>query len=147
MDLVAAKMKYFSYSEKETEELASRLARELEPNTVIFLDGELGSGKTAFVRGLARALAPSDFVSSPTFAVVNEYRSGKTPLFHFDLYRLSGEDELYGIGFPEYLSGGGILAIEWPKLAEECVREAGNAVLRVRFVKTGAEGREIFVKE
>ncbi|MDR0813357.1 MAG: tRNA (adenosine(37)-N6)-threonylcarbamoyltransferase complex ATPase subunit type 1 TsaE [Oscillospiraceae bacterium] len=138
-------MKYFSASEKETEEIAFRLAQNAAPGTVFLLDGELGAGKTAFVRGLARALAPEDFVSSPTFAVVNEYRSGAVPLFHFDLYRLGGEGELFDIGFAEYLSGGGILAVEWPEIAERCVREYGNPVVRVRFVKTGDAERELEV--
>ncbi len=109
-------MVFISKSEKETELFAQKLAERLSPGAVIALRGDLGAGKTAFVRGLARGLGIEARVTSPTFAVVNEY-PGAVPLFHFDLYRLADEDELYDIGWEDYLSRGGVCAVEWSEIA------------------------------
>ena len=100
-------------SETETEALGARLARCLTPGTVIALYGDLGAGKTALVRGIAQGLGAPERVSSPTFTIVNEYIGGRLPLFHFDMYRLGGADELYDIGWEDYLSRGGVCAVEW----------------------------------
>ncbi len=103
---------YFSESEKETEQIAYNLACEICPESFIALYGEMGSGKTAFVRGLARYFGSDDEVTSPTFAIVNEYR-GKIPVFHFDMYRIDGEDDLYSTGFFDYFGRGGVIVAEW----------------------------------
>lgn len=105
-------MKFITNSEEETEALGARLAVKLEPGAVIAFTGDLGAGKTAFTRGLARGLGIPDRVTSPTFTIVNEY-DGPLPLFHFDMYRLGGEEELFGIGWEDYLDRGGVCAVEW----------------------------------
>lgn len=105
-------------SPEETERLAAELARALHPGTVVALRGALGSGKTCFVRGLARGLGVRQAVTSPTFTVVNEYR-GTSPLYHIDLYRVRSADEALALGLDEYLDGNGLTAIEWP----ECVSD------------------------
>ncbi len=102
-----------SASPAETERIGEELGRALAPGAVVALTGGLGAGKTAFVRGLALGLGLSDRVTSPTFAVVHEYRGGPVPLFHFDMYRLSGPEELFDIGWEDYLDAGGVAAVEW----------------------------------
>ena len=95
-------MDYLTHNEIETEALGETLARRLGPGDVVAYRGDLGAGKTAFTRGLARGLGCTGRVTSPTFTVVNEYE-GRLPLFHFDLYRLEGEDALYDVGWEDYL--------------------------------------------
>jgi tRNA threonylcarbamoyladenosine biosynthesis protein TsaE len=99
-------------SESETEALGTQLASRLKPGAVIALYGDLGAGKTAFVRGLARGLGISERITSPTYTIVNEYNNA-IPFFHFDMYRIGSEDELLGIGWYDYLARGGICAVEW----------------------------------
>ena len=106
-------MDYLSNSVEETEALGAELAGRLEPGDVVAFTGDLGAGKTAFVRGLARGLGIPDRVTSPTFTIVNEYEGGRLPLFHFDMYRLGSADELYDIGWEDYLARGGVCAVEW----------------------------------
>ncbi len=110
-------MDYLTHNEIETEALGETLARRLGPGDVVAYRGDLGAGKTAFTRGLARGLGCTGRVTSPTFTVVNEYE-GRLPLFHFDLYRLEGEDALYDIGWEDYLDRGGVCAVEWSERAE-----------------------------
>ncbi len=113
-------------SVEQTEQAGAQLARRLSPGDVVALTGDLGAGKTAFVRGLAAGLGVSQPVTSPTFTIVNEYEGGRCPLFHFDLYRLEDGDALFDIGWEDYLSRGGICAVEWSERAmdmmEPCVR-------------------------
>jgi tRNA threonylcarbamoyladenosine biosynthesis protein TsaE len=117
-------MDYFSHTPEETEAVGETLARRLSPGRVVAYRGELGAGKTAFTRGLARGLGCTGRVTSPTFTIVNEYE-GKVPLFHFDLYRLSGPDELYDIGWEDYLARGGVCAVEWSeRLGDELPEDA-----------------------
>ena len=110
---------------EETELIGEKIVRQLANGTVIAFTGDLGAGKTAFVRGMARGLGISERVTSPTFTIVNEYE-GARPLFHFDLYRLNDADELFDIGWEDYLARGGICAVEWSERAQEamenCVR-------------------------
>ena len=106
-------MEHVTNSSAETEALGESLAGQLEPGTVIAFTGDLGAGKTAFVRGLARGLGVRERVTSPTFTIVNEYEGGRLPLFHFDMYRLGSADELFDIGWEDYLARGGICAVEW----------------------------------
>ncbi len=110
-------MDYLTHNEIETEALGETLARRLGAGAVVAYRGDLGAGKTAFTRGLARGLGCTGRVTSPTFTVVNEYE-GRLPLFHFDLYRLDGEDALYDIGWEDYLDRGGVCAVEWSERAE-----------------------------
>ena len=111
----AAGMEYLSESEAATEALGADLARRLGPGSVVVFTGDLGAGKTAFVRGMARGLEIPGRVTSPTFTLVNEYEGGRLPLFHFDLYRLGGPEELFDLGWEDYLSRGGVCAVEWSK--------------------------------
>ena len=106
-------MKYISHSTEETENIACNLAMSLEAGRIITLDGDLGAGKTAFVRGLAKGLNVTDRISSPTFTIVNEYRSGRLPVFHFDVYRITSSEEMYDIGWEDYIVQDAIVVIEW----------------------------------
>lgn len=110
-----------SACERETEALGEKIAGTLKGTEVIALFGGLGMGKTAFTRGLARGLGIEDGVSSPTFAIVNEY-NGKYPVYHFDMYRIAGWDDLYSTGFFDYL-GNGVLVIEWSENIENALPE------------------------
>ena len=106
-------MELLSHSPDETEAVGARLAEALTPGSVVAFTGDLGAGKTAFTRGLARGLGVPDRVTSPTFTIVNEYEGGRLPLFHFDMYRLGSADELFDIGWEDYLRRGGVCAVEW----------------------------------
>ena len=106
-------MEYITNSPSETEAVGAALARVLQPGTIIAYRGDLGAGTTAFTRGLARGLGVTDRVTSPTYTIVNEYLGGRMPLFHFDMYRLRSEDELFDIGWDDYLERGGVCAVEW----------------------------------
>lgn len=114
-------MRFISNSVDETEILGANLAQRLPGGTVIAFTGDLGAGKTAFVRGLAKGLGIDARVTSPTFTIVNEYDGGVRPLFHFDLYRLNDADELFDIGWEDYLVRGGICAVEWSERAEDMI--------------------------
>ncbi|MEG2119962.1 MAG: tRNA (adenosine(37)-N6)-threonylcarbamoyltransferase complex ATPase subunit type 1 TsaE, partial [Pseudoflavonifractor sp.] len=110
-----------------TEQLGELLAAQLVTGKVIAFTGDLGAGKTAFTRGLARGLGIQERVCSPTFTIVNEYEDGRLPLFHFDMYRLGSSDELFDIGWEDYLARGGVCAVEWSEniadaLEGDCIR-------------------------
>ncbi len=116
-------LEIISHSEKETMSLAEKLTSLFRPGDVLVLTGQLGAGKTVFVRGLAKALKlDEDLVNSPSFTIVNEY-PGDNPLYHFDLYRLVDESELYEIGWDEYLSRNGLIVIEWGEKASSLLPE------------------------
>ncbi len=106
-------MEFVTHSREETEALGARLADALAEGRVVAFTGDLGAGKTAFVSGMARALGVEERVTSPTFTIVNEYEGGRLPLFHFDMYRLDSADELFHIGWEDYLARGGVCAVEW----------------------------------
>ena len=114
-------MTYITNSLAETEALGERLAGRLTPGAVVAYTGDLGAGKTAFTRGLARGLGVAEPVTSPTFTIVNEYESGRLPLFHFDMYRLGSSEELYDIGWEDYLSRGGVCAVEWSEIVDDAL--------------------------
>ena len=137
-------MEYLSHSETETEAAGQALAAKLRPGDVVAYRGDLGAGKTAFTRGLARGLGCHGRVTSPTFTIVNEYE-GPTPLFHFDLYRLGGEEELWDIGWEDYLARNGVCAVEWREIAPGALPE--NTVYVTLRRRPGAEEeREILVE-
>ncbi len=123
-------MEYCTASEMETEALGEALARTLAPGTVIAFTGDLGAGKTAFTRGLARGLGISEQVTSPTFNIVNEYEGGRLPLFHFDMYRLESSDELFDIGWEDYLGRGGVCAVEWSEKVSDALTDAIRVDIR-----------------
>ena len=116
-------MEWITNCEKETEQLGERLGAALKPGSVIAYTGDLGAGKTAFTRGLAKGLQVPERVTSPTFNIVNEYEGGRLPLFHFDMYRLGGADELFDIGWEDYLTRNGVCAVEWSENVEEALEE------------------------
>ena len=115
-------MERYSASEQETEAIGRELAQRLAPGAVVAFTGDLGAGKTAFVRGMAQGLGISQRVTSPTFTIVNEYE-GRTPLFHFDMYRLGSSDELFDIGWDDYLARGGVCAVEWSERVSDALPE------------------------
>ncbi len=136
-------MEYRSGSEAQTEAIGARLAQGLTPGTVIAFTGDLGAGKTAFTRGLAQGLGIDQRVTSPTFTIVNEYEGGRLPLFHFDMYRLESSDELFDIGWEDYLARGGICAVEW----SEKVSDALAGALRVDIRRGAGEQERIITIE
>ena len=113
-------MEYITNSEKETETIGEQFGRRVKDGTVVAMYGDLGAGKTAFVRGMARGMGIDARVASPTFTIVNEY-DGKTPLFHFDMYRLGSSDELFDIGWDDYLARGGVCAVEWSERVSDAL--------------------------
>jgi len=127
---------------EETEALGAQLAQTLAPGAVIAFTGDLGAGKTAFTRGLARGLGITERITSPTFTIVNEYESGRLPLFHFDLYRLGSSDELFDIGWEDYLSRGGVCAVEW---SENVADALDSSCIRVDIRRSGADRRIITI--
>ena len=128
-------MQITTHSADETQALGQKLASRLAPGDVIAYFGDLGAGKTAFTRGLAQGLGITDPVTSPTYTIVNEYLSGRIPLFHFDMYRLSSSDELFDIGWGDYLSRGGVCAVEWSENVEDALQDA----IRVTIEKDADE--------
>ena len=135
-------MEFITNSPEQTEEVGAALGKILKAGTVLAYEGDLGAGKTAFTRGLARGLGASDMVTSPTYTIVNEYLSGRIPLFHFDMYRLASADDLWDIGWEDYLDRGGVCAVEW----SENVEDAMDGAVRIRIEKHGEETRRITIE-
>lgn len=127
-------MVFTTNSPEETERVGEALAGRLKPGQVVAYLGGLGAGKTAFTRGLARGLGVTEQVTSPTYTIVNEYLTGSLPLFHFDMYRLGSADDLFDIGWEDYLERGGICAVEW----SENVMEAMDGAIFVRLERESA---------
>jgi len=121
-------MEYRTQDVLQTEALGERLGRTLKTGAVIAYTGDLGAGKTAFTRGLARGLDIPGQVTSPTFTIVNEYEGGRLPLFHFDMYRLGSSDDLFDIGWEDYLARGGVCAVEWSENVDDALE---NGCIRV----------------
>ena len=136
-------MTIYTKNEAETEQAGAELARTLPDGAVVALYGDLGAGKTAFVRGMARGMGISARVSSPTFTIVNEYL-GARELYHFDMYRLASSDELFDIGWEDYLRRGGVCAVEW---SENVADAFEGDEITVRIEKLGDEERKITIGE
>ena len=132
-------MEYITHSPAETEAIGAALGTKLNPGAVIAYRGDLGAGKTAFTRGLARGLGYREPVTSPTYTIVNEYLGGRLPLFHFDMYRLRSSEDLWDIGWEDYLDRGGVCAVEW----SENVADALEDAISITIHKTGEESRRI----
>ena len=135
-------MEFITNSPAQTEALGEKIGSRLPAGTVLAYRGDLGAGKTAFTRGLARGLGATEQVTSPTYTIVNEYLTGRLPLFHFDMYRLSSADDLFDIGWEDYLDRGGICAVEW----SENVGSAMTDAVIVTIEKLGEESRRITVE-
>ena len=134
-------MEFITNSPLETEKVGEALGKVLQPGSILAYEGDLGAGKTAFTRGLARGLGAAEQVTSPTYTIVNEYLSGRIPLFHFDMYRLSSSDDLWDIGWEDYLERGGVCAVEW----SENVADAMEDAITVCIQKTGEDSRKITI--
>ncbi|MBQ6720099.1 MAG: tRNA (adenosine(37)-N6)-threonylcarbamoyltransferase complex ATPase subunit type 1 TsaE [Oscillospiraceae bacterium] len=132
-------MQFITNSPEETEKIGAALGKTIKPGTVIAYRGDLGAGKTAFTRGLARGLGSAELVTSPTYTIVNEYLGGRIPLFHFDMYRLHSSDDLWDIGWEDYLERGGVCAVEW----SENVADALEDPIFITIEKLGDETRQI----
>lgn len=136
-------MQFLSHSTQETEAIGEELAQKLRGGDVLAFTGSLGMGKTAFTRGLARGLGCRGRVTSPTFTIVNEYE-GERELIHFDMYRLQSGDELFDIGWEDYVNRGSVCAVEWSENVEDAFY--GDEIV-VRFEKTSETGRRITILE
>lgn len=132
-------MEFITNSPAETENLGAALGKLLPAGTVLAYRGDLGAGKTAFTRGLARGLGCNELVTSPTYTIVNEYLGGRLPLFHFDMYRLRSSEDLWDIGWEDYLERGGICAVEW----SENVADALEDAVTITIEKLGESSRRI----
>jgi len=133
---------FVTHSPEETEAVGENLGKTLSPGTVIAYRGELGAGKTAFTRGLARGLGCRETVTSPTYTIVNEYLGGRLPLFHFDMYRLQSSDDLWDIGWEDYLDRGGVCAVEW----SENVADAMEGAVTVSITRVDDNTRDIEIE-
>ena len=116
-------MQTITHSPDQTRALGRKLAQALQGGAVVAFTGDLGAGKTAFVSGMAEGLGIEERVTSPTFTIVNEYEGGRLPLFHFDMYRLGSSDELFDIGWEDYLARGGVCAVEWSENIADALEE------------------------
>ena len=135
-------MEIITHSVEETELAGQATAKALVPGSVVALYGDLGAGKTAFVRGMARGLGSHDRVTSPTFTIVNEY-SGNLELFHFDMYRLKSSDELFDIGWEDYLARGGVCVVEWSENVSDAF---DGSEIKVTIDKLSDTDRKITVE-
>ena len=134
-------IEYVIRGERETEEFGSALAEKLEAGDVLALIGDLGTGKTTLTKSIAKGLGIEEMITSPTFTIVSEYFSGRLPLFHFDVYRLSGEDEAFEAGLEEYFDRGGVCIIEWADIIEGLLPENTKYI----FLEYGkAEGERVY---
>lgn len=136
-------MTFITDSEQETRAAALDVAKRLKIGDVILFEGEMGAGKTAFTKGLAEFFGTDEEVTSPTFALVHEY-PGRVPIFHFDLYRISGYDDLYAVGFFDYLDRGGIIAAEWSENVPGLEDDLEN-VVKICIEKLSENGRKITI--
>ena len=134
-------MEFLTETPEQTECIGRALAAQLRPGDVIACFGGLGAGKTALTRGIASGLGVTDAVTSPTYTIVNEYLSGRMPLFHFDMYRLTSSDELFDIGWEDYLRRGGVCVVEWSENVDDALEDP----IVVRIEHTGGDGRRITI--
>lgn len=139
-------MQFISNSPDETQAFAADMAKRLRAGDVLCLYGDLGAGKTAFVQGLAKGLGIDEPITSPTFTIVNEYE-GRLPLYHFDVYRIADSDEMYEVGFDEYVYGEGVSVIEWPQLIADILPERRYNIEIKKDLEKGGNYREITVRE
>ena len=135
-------MEFISHSPEETEKIGAALGQVIPAGSIIAYRGELGAGKTAFTRGLAKGLGCSEMVTSPTYTIVNEYLGGRLPLFHFDMYRLCSSDDLFDIGWDDYLDRYGVCAVEWSENVDDAMEDA----IYITIEKLGENSRRITIE-
>jgi tRNA threonylcarbamoyladenosine biosynthesis protein TsaE len=138
-------MIYETMSPKETFELGKKIGFEANAGEIICLDGELGVGKTVFTKGFAKGLSIEEVVNSPTFTIIQEYNDGRMPLYHFDVYRIGDPEEMYEIGFEDYLYGDGVCLIEWSDLIKELIPDSAKTVLIEKDLNKGLDYRKITI--
>ena len=129
------------HHEQEAEEYGIRLGQKVGAGTVIALTGDLGAGKTTLTKAIAKGLGVTETITSPTFTIVKEYRSGRLPLFHFDVYRIGDPDEMYELGYEEYFFGDGVCVVEWADLIEDLIPEEA---LRISIAYGAGEEERIY---
>ena len=137
-------MKTVTINTEETRALGAQIAAAAKSGDCFVLEGDLGAGKTEFVRGFVSSISPSAMVKSPSFSILNIYETGRFPVYHFDFYRLSGAVELFEIGFDEYISGPGVCLIEWGTMFPEVLPQGAKII---KFRDIGVVGREIEMEE
>jgi len=125
-------------NEHETEALGANLANELKKGDIIGLTGDLGAGKTCLARGIAKGLGVKEHITSPTFTIIHEYHSGTLPLYHFDVYRMDGSDEMYELGYEEFFYGDGVCVVEWADIVDDLIPQ-GAILIHLEY--DGHEGR------
>ena len=130
-------VKIYLENEEQTKDIGYKLGQLVTPKSVICLIGDLGAGKTTMTQSLAKALEVDDYITSPTFTIVNEYE-GRMPLYHFDVYRIGSSDEMYDIGFDEYIDGEGVCIIEWANLIEDILPNE-YLYIEMNYKETGRE--------
>jgi len=135
-------MTVITQSPEETEALGYALAGKLRPGAVLAFTGDLGAGKTTLIRGMAKGLGIETLVTSPTYTIVNEYESGRIPLIHFDMYRLTSAEELFEIGWEDYSLRGAVLAVEW---SEHVTEAFGPDTVYIQMEKAGETDRKITI--
>ncbi len=135
-----------SYSYADTHKIANEIADTLNGGEFIAMYGDLGAGKTAFVQGLAKALGINNHITSPTFTIVNEYE-GRLPLYHFDVYRIADPDEMYEIGYDEYVYSDGVCVVEWAELIEDLFPEKYYKLTILKDEEKGFDYRKIIFEE
>ena len=140
-------MTYYTHSELETEQLAERLAPLLCPGTVIAFDGDLGAGKTVFAKGFAAGLGINEAVNSPTYTIVQQYDSGRLPLYHFDVYRIGDVSEMDETGFEDCVYGSGVTLVKWAGLIEDIMPDNAVWVTIERDMNKGSEYRRIVTED
>ncbi|MBQ3125101.1 MAG: tRNA (adenosine(37)-N6)-threonylcarbamoyltransferase complex ATPase subunit type 1 TsaE [Clostridia bacterium] len=135
-----------SYSYEDTHKIADEIAKNLTGGEFIAMYGDLGAGKTAFVQGLAKSLGIENHITSPTFTIVNEYE-GRLPLYHFDVYRIADPDEMYEIGYEEYVDSDGVCIVEWAELIEDLFPNDYYKITILKDEEKGFDYRKIIFEE
>lgn len=138
---------YETHSMEETRELGRQMGTAAGPGDVLTLSGDLGVGKTVFTKGFALGIGVTEAVSSPTFTIVQEYHSGRLPLYHFDVYRIGDPEEMDEVGFDDYVYGDGVSLIEWAELIGEILPEKRTRILIEKDVEKGFDYRKITVEK
>ncbi len=131
---------------EETLALGAKIGEQALPGTVICVDGDLGAGKTVLAQGIAKGLGISEQVVSPTFTILQEYRDGRLPFYHFDVYRIEDPDEMYEVGFEDYFYGDGVCMIEWAELIRELLPEDHVHITIEKQMDRGADYRRISIE-
>ena len=139
-------MRTETFSREETFDIGKHLGEEVAKGSIITLSGDLGVGKTVFAQGVAAGLGIKDNVCSPTFTILQVYDGGRLPLYHFDAYRIEDPDEMYAIGFDDYLFGEGVCLIEWPEMIDDLLPEDVIAVKISKDTSKGVDYRSITVE-